>query len=62
MIMRSPRKRPVSWRSRIQGIAKWLVPFVALEWYPEQRRPDGGNQEEEGEWQKEALHRALAQP
>jgi hypothetical protein len=35
MIMRSPRKRPVSWRSRIQGIAKWLVPFVALEWISE---------------------------
>jgi hypothetical protein len=35
MIMRTPRKRPAPWSTRSKGIAKWLIPFVAIEWTSE---------------------------
>ena len=35
MIMHTPRKRPAPWSTTSHGIAKWLIPFVAIEWTSE---------------------------
>ncbi len=35
MIMRTPRERPAPWSTRGKGIAKWLIPFFAIEWTSE---------------------------
>jgi hypothetical protein len=32
MILHTPRKRPASWQIRSESAAKWLSPFIALEW------------------------------